>query len=196
MIMARKNSSEYNDLLKQYRSLAKKADQRLLRLERLSKEPGFKNVLSWAYQKAMKSIRQWSGEAASRFNVKPPTKTTSLRAKIRDIEDFLHMKTSEKRKIVKIYKKRADTLNKNNGTNFTWEDVGKFFESGEWEKMEKEYGSKTAIMAVGEIQKNEDAIIEAIEAHRDANLKIENKKVKSTVNDLISKYGLGVVDLY
>ena len=194
--MARKNSSEYDSLVKEYRRLAKRADQRLVRLENLSGNKGFKNVLSWAYQKAMKSIKQWSGQDAVRFNTKPPSKTSSLRAKIRDIEQFLGMRSSTKKGIMTSYKKRAETLNKNNGTTFTWEDVGKFFESGEWEKMEKEYGSKTAIMAVGEIQNNEDAIIEAIEAHRDANLKIENKKVKSTVNDLISKYGLGVVDLY
>ena len=194
--MARKKSSEYDSLVKEYRRLAKRADQRLVRLENLSGNKGFKNVLSWAYQKAMKSIKQWSGQDANRFNTKPPSKTSSLRAKIRDIEQFLGMRSSTKKGIMTSYKKRADTLNKNNGTNFTWEDVGKFFESGEWEKMEKEYGSKTAIMAVGEIQRNEDAIVEAIEAHRDANLKIENKKVKSTVNDLISKYGLGVVDLY
>ena len=194
--MAKKQRSEYDSLLKEYRQLAKKADQRLVRLEKLSGQPGFKNVLSWAYSKAMRSIRQWSGETATRFNVKPPGKTTSLRAKIRDIQDFLGMKTSSKSKILGIYKKRADTLNKNYGTNFTWEDAGKFFESAEWEKMEKEYGSKTAVLAVGQIQQNEESIIEAIEAHRDVNLKIDNKKVKSTVQDLISKYGLGVTDLY
>ena len=194
--MARKQKSEYDALLKQYRSLAKKADQRLVRLEKLAGQKGFKNVLNWAYGKAMRSIKQWSGEGATRFNVKPPKKTSSLRAKIRDIEEFLHMKTSEKRKILGIYKKRADTLNKNYGTDFTWEDAGKFFESAEWEKMEKDYGSKSAVMAIGQIQQNEDAIVEAIEAHRDVNLKIDNKKVKSTVEDLISKYGIGVTDLY
>lgn len=194
--MARKQKTEYDSLLKQYRKLAKRADQRLVRLEQLSGKAGFKNVLSWAYGKAMKSIRQWSGETASRFNTKPPEKISSLRAKIRDIQDFLSMKTSEKRKILGIYKKRADTLNKNYGTSFTWEDAGKFFESAEWEKMEQEYGSKTAVMAVGQIQRNEDAIVEAIEANRDVNLKIDNKKVKRTVEDLISKYGIGVTDLY
>lgn len=191
-----KRSSEYNDLLKEYKRLAKRADQRLVRLEELSQKKGFKNVLSWAYQKAQRSIHQWSGSEASRFNTKAPGKISSLRAKIRDIKSFLGMKSSTKKGIISTYKKRADTLNANNGTNFTWEDMGKFFESAEWEKMEREYGSKTAVMAVGQIQQNEDSIIESIEAGRESNLKIPNKKVKSTVEDLISKYGLGVTDLY
>ena len=197
--MARKKSSqsdEYKSLLREYRKLAKKADQRLVRLEKIAGQKNFKHIKDWAYAKAMKAISHWSGKDAARFNTKPPATAKSLRTKISDIKDFLGSVTSTKSGTISMYKRRADTLNKNHGTNFKWEDIGDFFESASYEKNEKEYGSRTYVMAIGEIQNNEDAILEAIEAHRDVNLKIENKKVKSTVNDLISKYGLGVVDLY
>ena len=194
--MAKKNSAYYDSLVQRYRELAKKADQRLLRLERLSKQKHFKHVKEWAYQNAMKSIHVWDGENATRFNTKPPEKTQSLLAKISDIERFLGLKSSTKRGIMKTYKQRAETLNKNHGTKFSWEDVGAFFESAEWEKMEKDYGSDTAINAVGQIQQNEDDIIQAIESGKKYNLKVKNKKVKKAVNELIKEYGLDITKLY
>lgn len=197
--MARKKSSqsdEYKSLLREYRKLAKRADQRLIRLENISGKKNFKHIKDWAYAKAMKAIRHWSGEDAVRFNTKPPSLIKSLRAKISDIKDFLGSVTSTKSGTISMYKRRADTLNKNYGTNFKWEEIGDFFESASYEKNEKEYGSQTYVMAIGVIQNNEDAIIEAIEAHRDVNLKIENKKVKNTINKLIKEYGLDVVNLY
>ena len=66
--MAKKNSAYYDSLVQRYRELAKKADQRLLRLERLSKQKHFKHVKEWAYQNAMKSIHVWDGKNATRFN--------------------------------------------------------------------------------------------------------------------------------
>ena len=197
--MARKNVSEYDSLLKEYRSLAKKADQRLVRLEQLAQLPNFKSVLSYAYQKAMKNIKKWGGETAKRFNIKPPSTVKELRAKKRDIEDFLRKVTSTKRGILSVYKKRANTLNTKYGTDFTWEDIGTFFESPEFEKYgndETGFGSKTYVKAVGVMQQNEKNLIKALKKKKPINLEIKDDKVREAFDSLINTYGVDFTQLY
>ena len=197
--MTKKKTDEYSRLLKKYKQLAKRADQRLVRLEQLSGVKGFKSVLKYAYKKAMKNIQSWSGQKANRFNTKPPTDLKQLRKKISDIEEFLSKKTSTKRGIMSVYRKRAKTLNSRYGTKFTWEDLGKFFESPEFEKYGNDqtgYGSKTYVMAVGELQNNEKDLIKAIKNHEPINLDIEDEKVNEAVNDLIGRYGVDFKKLY
>lgn len=198
MARNRKNQESYDYLVQRHKQLAKAADTRLRRLEALSGEKGFGSVLNWAYAKAKKLIRKWSGENAEYFDVKPPSKMQSLRAKIKDMERFMAMPSSSKRTLVKLYKQRAETLNKQYGTKFTWESMGSFFESREWEDMEKDYGSDTAIMVIGEFQKHEDdeKLLNAIEQSGKSNLKLENRKVSDAIDDMLNKYGLGVFDLY
>lgn len=187
---------EYERKVKEYRKLAKVADQRLIRLKELSKVQGFKNVLSWAYSKAMRNIKYWTGEKSERFNTKPPNDLRLLKAKIRDIQEFIDSPTSWKRGILKVYKKRADTINKKYGTKFTWENIAGYFERKDTIKTDSEYGSKTMLMAIGEIQSNEKKIIKAIKKGEDIDLHIDNEQVADAVNDLIRNYGLGVVNLY
>lgn len=187
---------EYKRLFAEYKKLAKRADQRLVRLEKLSNQAGFEHVTEWAYRKAQKNIQYWSGENATRFNVKPPNDIQLLKAKMRDIQEFLAYKTSTKKGILEVYKKRADTLNKKYGTDFTWEDLANYFERKTHEKLDKEYGSKTMLKAIGQIQANEDKIISDIKSGRNVDLKISNKKVNQVVNDLVASYGVNVVDLY
>ncbi len=195
--MARaKRNAEYMKLQKEYKKLAKRADQRLNRLESLSKQKGYENVLSWGYRKAMKDIKYWAGEKAKRFNTKAPNNMNLLKAKIRDIQEFLSSATSTKRGITQVYKKRAETINEKYGTNFKWQDLANYFDRKTNEKLDMEYGSKTMLMAVGEIQSNEKQIIKSIRSGADIDLNIENRRVANVVGELINKYGLGVVDLY
>ena len=199
--MARKKQDKTNErieLEKTYKKLAKRADQRLVRLEQLSKQQrrGFEKILDWGYASAMRSIEHWSGKDANRFNRDMPELTRSLKAKISDIERFLHMISSSISRVKKSYRDRANKINDLYGTKFTWEDLGKFFESERWEKLEEKYGSSTAILTVGEIQKNDEAILSSIENSSKLNLKISNRQVKRAINEQISEYGLGVTDLY
>ena len=62
--------------------------------------------------------------------------------------------------------------------------------------MEREYGSDTAVKTIGVIQNNEDELLESIREKRNYNLKIDNKKVKKTLDNLIEEYGLKITDLY
>jgi hypothetical protein len=108
-----------------YRRIAKQADQRLVRLEKLAAQGGYyKGVKEWAYARASYDITQkWGGNPENpRFNTKPPVNTNELKAKINDIQDFLQMKTSTKAGIKEAYKKKADSFNENFGTNVSWED--------------------------------------------------------------------------
>ena len=199
--MARKKqdkSSERIALEQKYKQLAKRADQRLVRLEQLSKQQrrGFEKILDWGYASAMRSIEHWSGKGANRFNRDMPKLTRSLKTKISDIERFLHMTSSKISSVKKSYRDRANKTNELYGTKFTWEDLGKFFESERWEKLEEKYGSSTAILTVGEIQKNDEAILSSIENSSKLNLKISNRQVKKAIKEQISIYGLGVTDLY
>ena len=148
-----------------YRRIAKVADQRLLRLERLADEDGYKNADQWAYKRAMRDIASWSGEDATRFNTKPPENIRQLQAKINDIKSFLGAPSSTKSGISKVYQTRANSLNKNYGTRFTTADLEDLFSSSLWKKVDaKKYDSDTVMKAIGYIGHT----IEADPAHRDA----------------------------
>lgn len=122
------------DLLKEYKKLAKRADQRLVRIEGYRHQKNMKGIESYAYKSAMKDIRRFSGEGAKRFNTKAPESDTELLKKIASIKKFLESPTSTKQGILKLYKKRADELNKNSKIwgddkegNLTWQDYARIF---------------------------------------------------------------------
>ena len=121
-----------NETLEQYyRRIAKQADQRLVRLEKLAAQGGYyKGVKEWAYARASYDITQkWGGNPESpRFNTKPPENTNELKAKINDIQEFLQMKTSTKAGIKEAYKKKADSFNENFGTDVSWEDWAEYLD--------------------------------------------------------------------
>lgn len=197
--MARKRSGEYDALVKEYRKLAKRADQRLVRLEGYSKQKGMGNALKWAYKNAQRNIRHWSGEKAKRFNTKPPSRIDQLRAKIRDIEKFLASKASTKKGIKSVYKQRLKTYKDKYGLSFKEKDLDEFFNSEEFLRAAAEkdgYTSSTYMRAIGEIQDNEKNIKDAIKKGNEINLNIDDAVVKETIDHLIGKYGKDVVDLY
>ena len=189
------SNKNMSSLMKEYRQLAKQADQRLVRLEQLTDKKGFERILEHAYARAMKSIEHWT-PGAKRFNRKPPTTEEGLRSKISDIKRFLGMKSSSKAKIKKNYIERAEKINEDYGTNITWEDLDDLFESEQWEKLAKEYGSKTAAKVVGQIQDNKDYIKKKLESGEKAAFNLKNKKVGKAVEKTISKYGIDVVDMF
>lgn len=133
-----------------YRRLAKVADQRLVRLERLSEQENYKVVKEWAYKRAQEDIERWGG--SGRFNTAPPQNTNQLKAKINDIRAFLESGTSTQRDINAIYKKRAETINARYKTDFTWHDIAEFYGRDKNEALDAKYGSKQVAMAIGVIQ--------------------------------------------
>lgn len=204
-------SARYQALLKEYRKLAKRADQRLVRLERYSKREGYENIKQYAYARAMRDIRAWSGENASRFNTKPPASTQGLMAKISDIEWFLHSESStlkptyrngqiESPGLLSVYEKRAASLNAHYGSagiNVNWENIGQLFESTLYRKLSKKYSSDTAVRIIGSMQMNEKDVKKAFKEKKSFNVRIEGEKpLEEKINKTLRYYKKDIRSLY
>lgn len=207
-------NAKYAAAVAEYRKLAKRADQRLVRLERYSQQEKYANVTQYAYAKAMRDIRSWSGKDATRFNTKPPKNLNSLMAKINDIKGFLQSASStikptadnavynEKGQIVGggidlTYQKRADTLNQRYGTGVTWENVGSIFESTLYRKLSKKYESKTAVRIIGKLQGDDNKIQKALADKKSYNVRIKGEApLEEAVNKTLRYYKKDITSLY
>ena len=182
------------DLEAVYRTLAKAADQRLVRLEGYEYEENMKNATRWAYARAQFDIKQWSGEKATRFNTAPPASNTGLEHKIADITRFLKSESSTKNGIRQTLKRRADMLNQRYGTNFRWDEVGKFFTSKLREKMDELFGSKTVVKVVARLQEKKDDIVKAMKKAALQELDLSDQSmVDDMVRETLEKYGEDVI---
>ena len=190
--------ADYNELVSVYRTLAKTADQRLVRLEKYANDPYMGNALTWAYAKAEQDIKHWSGEQANRFNTAPPKTYHELRAKVMDIKTFIESPSSTKKGIKSIYQQRADTINDKYGTNFTWQEIGDFFESEFFQKLSDTYGSQTVVEAVGKIQKDKNKIKAALEKMEEEKKKTLTDKqiIRVPNNDVLQDVVNSIVEQY
>ena len=207
-------NAKYASLVKEYRKLAKRADQRLVRLERYSQREKYANITQYAYAKAMRDIKSWSGAQAKRFNTSPPKNINSLMGKINDIKKFLQSASSSIKPtqdnavrdslgriigggIDLTYQKRADTLNRKYGTNVTWENVGSIFDSTLYRKLSKKYSSKTAVRIIGTLQKNEGQVVKAFDNRKAFNVKIAGEgPLQDAVNKTLRYYKKDISSLY
>ena len=188
-------------LEKEYRKLAKRADQRLVRLEQLAKSPEYSGVLNFSYRKAQRDIRAWSGEKATRFNTKPPSNTNQLKAKIADIKRFLESasstigRTKETKGIKEIYQDRADTINERYGTDFNWRDLARLFESNLYKKIKSkdDYDSKTEMQTIANISANFDEVKQAIKKDREVNIDTLDEIENFAINEMINQYGKDIL---
>lgn len=188
-------------LEKEYRKLAKRADQRLVRLKKLSKQPGYEGVLNYAYKVAQRDIRSWSGEKATRFNTKPPSNTNQLKAKIADIKKFLGSasstwgRTKETKGIKQIYEDRTRTINEKYGTDFTWQELAKLFESGLWKKIKSkdDFGSDTDFTTIADVKKNFKEVEDAVKHDREVNIDTLDDVENFAINEMISQYGSDIL---
>lgn len=193
------NQKPGETLERYYRRLAKTADQRLVRLEKYEKETYFKTATLWAYARAKKDIEKWTPKNAKvteyRFNIKPPEKTEDLLAKINDIKTFLSSPTSTKKGITEVYKKRAETFNKKFETQFTWQQLAKYYESGINEIWDAKFGSDTALRTIGQIQKHADQIKKAIADNDIKNIKVDNSQLTVEVKKALRNNNLNIMDM-
>lgn len=190
---------ERKELEKVYRTLAKSADQRLVRLEQYQSDKSFKVATKWAYARAKHDIEVWSGSEAKRFNTAPPESDTDLLSKIQDIKHFLESPTSTKKGIIEVYKKRADSINKTmrkddpNWKDLTWKDMAQYFDSKLHEKLDKKYGSKTALQVYANIKSNQKEIAEDIKAKKDIHIKVEDEVLQDVINNALKDYSKEVI---
>lgn len=201
----------YKQYFAEYRKLAKRADQRLVRIEKQAAKGGkYAEMKKYAYKRAMVDIRSWSGEGAARFNTKAPEKTVSLKAKIADIKRFLEAPSSTIKPAAEnyvrdsegnihagglenIYERRAATLNEKYGqyldNPFTVGNIGDYFESALWKKLDKKFNdSGTTIKAIATIQKNKERIAQEINEHKPSHITIEGDAIIQARVDRILRY--------
>lgn len=191
-----KDTILHRKYLKEYNKLAKKADRRMRELERFSRWEGFENIKEYAYKSAAKMIEKWTPPGSKNENPRwqrnEPLDTRSLKAKIKDIETFLSMKSSTITGIKDIYKKRAETLNKRYGTDFTWQNLAAFYEGGGLaDQTFDKYGSKTVLVAYGKIQRKKKVALQLIQDFNDKHERVSrNAVIEETVNEMLKGYGL------
>lgn len=143
--------------LQYYKRLAKVADQRLVRLEQLSKVEGFEKVKSFAYDRAMRDLEAYGG--GTRFNTKPPVNAAGeidqrlLSEKLADMRTFISSVTSTKKGIEAVFSERAKTFNQEFGTSYTWQDLADYYQSGDASRAAKRIpASNTTQRAIGIVQ--------------------------------------------
>lgn len=144
-----------------YRQMVGAANKRLERLEKYSQQENYRAALNYAYEGAVFDIRAITPESKSpRFTLKlKKTKSgdvdlRDLHAKINAVQTFLESKTSTKTGITSMYQKRADTINKKYGTNYTWNELGRAFQKLKYTKADKKgYGSGTVLKAIDALRR-------------------------------------------
>lgn len=155
-------------LLDQYKRLAQRADKRLQRLEKKFGQAGYEGLENWAYARAMRDIKSWSGEKGTRFGTKIPkfdnaaAQERYIKGKIADINRFLQADTSTVTGGIQSsgltpLEKAAKTFSKSYGAKVTWQQLGAYYESDLAKEMSKQYGSKTIAKALGRFKRMADA---------------------------------------
>lgn len=175
-----KRTARVNELKAEYKKLARTANRRMYKLERLAENPENKAVLGYAYKNVMHDLKSL-GELTKggRFSMditKMSADKTDIRhltALVNTARSFLDAPSSTIGGIEKIYGKRAGTLNKKYGTDLSASDMKTFFESAYWDKLKDKLGSQTAMIVIGQVQKKSDEIIESIDKSRAQHNKID-----------------------
>jgi len=155
--------------LESYRKFSQAMNKRLQRLERLSKQPGYKAATDWAYQAALSDIHALRGEEARRFPSLPkklptdPAKLAELEVKLRRstkaMERFREMPSSTKSGIKGSYKNRATSFSEGAGTEITADDLAGIFETGLWDTLIfAGFGSETTRRVIGMIKDNKEKL--------------------------------------
>lgn len=183
-------SDKYNALLTEYRKLAKRADQRLLRIERLADQADYKAVLQYSYRTAKKDIEKYTGPTEKpRFNTAPPVGENAqasymkLQAKVNAIKRFLEAPTSTKSGITKIYTKRAKSYNEQFGTNYTWQGIKQVTDSALFEKLEAKSDRYIVLKVLGVIDEHKDEV-----ERRLAGEKQDGKLIHIEADDEVIEY--------
>ena len=165
-------SSKYNQLKKEYIRKAKKADQRLLRLERKFEQ--FPELEGMAYRRAMFDISKTTG-AKGRFNAKIPKDIKQLKRALKNVNRFLGAVTSK----VSTYKqqdlnKRVQTLNDKYNTNYSSADLQRLGSSGLIDRFKNKGGSDTGMKALGFIQRKKEDLKRLVDKARKQHRKLSD----------------------
>lgn len=131
-----------------YRSLAKRADQRMREIENYIDKGNelYQRMGHWAYAKAQYNIESMFGSESAKINAfgkyvfrfDKSIKNMSEReaaAAIKKVETFLQSPTSTARGVNKMYKAKADAINRRYGTKLDWQSIANYYQDGRAEDM-------------------------------------------------------------
>lgn len=185
-----------------YKKIAKAADNRLRRLEELSRDPKYKEVTEWSYKVAQKDIRDMFGSDARRFNKKLPANLNTVYKDINRVLNFLNAPTSTKKQIDEIFVKRANTIKDKYGVDMSWSKTATVFDTVLWKKTGARKASATALKAIGVIQKNKAQIKRALKENKPISIILPSDKdgkkdinLESTINHFLRYYKKDVKSL-
>lgn len=195
-------SKNRTSLIDEYKKLARKADDRLRALEKLSEQPNFKNVKNFAYNDAMRDIQYWGGKNRYGKGKRSYANLSNrqLNAKIRDIKKFLRARTTTKKEIIKLYQKRSDKLNDKLGLEgserLTWDEWADFWRSELYQEMIKYFkDSDTVVDIVAQFVRNKDVILDAIKKRRYKNVHVEPEFLENETVKFLHKHKTQFSDL-
>lgn len=158
---------DLEQLRNEYIRMAEAANKRLQRLEQYAQQPGYENILSYAYKGAISDIKALRGEGYARFSRVPASSKRELKKQINIVKSFMETPSSTKRGITKIYKKRAESLSQDLGVKITWEDLRSIFETGLYDLLYQVFGdSKIVMKCIANITRNKTSLRKAIEQGR------------------------------
>lgn len=186
----------YEDLVKVYKTLAKSADTRMRRLEKLTEQEYFKGAELFAYRRALHDINRWNQAAnktGATWDIAPPKSKAGITAKIEDIKRFLKSETSTKTGLTNIQKKRAATINKNYDTNFSWKEWAKFANSSLNKNLDKNMGSAEKIRVIARIRRKKKEVVQAVQEANTKDIDVGDDMVGQLVKDTLKEYGEDVV---
>lgn len=176
--------AEFQKLQKEARKLAKRANQRMVRLERLSESADvYSEVKDFSYSVAQRNIRALYAKTGDRlrFTENPKLETEisdgtrylegdalyranvqALQQKIKAMESFLESKTSTKTGVDIVLDKRTNTINTAEkfggldklGLSYTKDELKRFFDNKKQEKLQKAVGSHSMFIVSALIRKN------------------------------------------
>lgn len=193
--------SRYEELREQYVKLAKMTDQRLVRLEKLEKDPKFEAVTKYAYAKVKEDIYNYEKYndlrvgSNPRFNRNIPTTEEGLIARIKQMEEFNEKTTSTKGKIVDMYERRAKTISDQIDVDLSWQELQQFYELKKIEKIQKKLGSRSVQQLFGafkEKEYTEEEFKNALKTHE----VVVDEVVDDKIRELIRSHRLTYKDFF
>ena len=186
------------ELIKDYKRLAKSADRRLRALEGARWTKGFEAVTEYAYKRAMKDI----GVAEyGRFDKSMKDKTyNEILGRMNDVRRFYRSESSTVSGVRKIYIRNAEKFNEKFGTNFTWQQLAKLFDkdTGLYEKITNKdslLGSQRIVRAIGILQHNASKVVKALNNHTKVDISDTDKPALQTMQEIIDAFPKDVQEL-
>lgn len=180
------------DLRAEYKVLAKRADQRLVRLEKYAERDKYSEIKTWAYANARYDIQSFFGTEATRFNkaLKVSLRYEQVLARVNAVRRFLESETSSISPVKEDTKygikairgvddlliRRCNSFNKTMGTNMTPDEFYEFMQNGMYEQLVNKLGYGVAKLRIGTYNQKREDVIKRVEASKTSG-RVNNPKL-------------------